>query len=251
MKQPKKPHKRLFLDIETSPNIGFFWQPGYKLSISHDNIIKERAIICIAWKWAGRPRVYCRTWDKNQCDKALLEEFVEVMHSADEVVTHNGDRFDITWIRTRCLKHGIPMSPDFVSIDTLKSARSKFRFNSNQLDYIAKFLGLGQKKPTGFGLWRDITLKNDKSALRKMVEYCKHDVKLLEWVWDRLNQYVPAKSSVGETQRDCPECGGSRGVIRGYRTSVAGLKKVQLQCKDCNKYYLLAVSKFEKLEEGE
>ena len=39
--------KRLFFDIETSPNIGYFWRAGYKLNIGADNIIEERKIICI------------------------------------------------------------------------------------------------------------------------------------------------------------------------------------------------------------
>lgn len=244
---PLQNAKRLFLDIETSPNLGFFWQSGYKLTIGPDNIVKERAIICIAWKWAGKKKVYCETWDKNQSDKKLLQNFLAIMHEADEVVTHNGDRFDITWIRTRCLKHGIPMSPDFVSIDTLKAARSRFRFNSNRLDYIAKFLGLGQKKPTGFGLWKDITLYNDPKAMRTMVRYCKHDVKLLEWVWDRLNQYVPAKTNRASSLRNCPECDGV-GNIKKHTISAAGHRKTQLQCTECGKYYTMARSKLEKID---
>ena len=49
--------KRLFFDIETSPNIGLFWTAGYKLNISPDSIIKERAIICICYKWAGDDKI--------------------------------------------------------------------------------------------------------------------------------------------------------------------------------------------------
>ena len=45
--------KRLFFDIETSPNIGFFWSSGYKINIPFENILKERAIICIAYKYQG------------------------------------------------------------------------------------------------------------------------------------------------------------------------------------------------------
>ena len=54
--------KRLFFDIETSPNIGLFWTSGYKLNISHDSIIKERAIICICYKWAGDDKIYSLQW---------------------------------------------------------------------------------------------------------------------------------------------------------------------------------------------
>jgi hypothetical protein len=46
---PPDGFKRLFYDIETSPNIGFFWSSSYKANIPHDNIIKERAVICICW----------------------------------------------------------------------------------------------------------------------------------------------------------------------------------------------------------
>ena len=84
--------RRLFFDIETSPNIGLFWEPGYKVRISSDNIIKERAIICIAWKYAGG-RVQSLSWDALQDDKDLLTTFIPILESADEVVAHYGDRF--------------------------------------------------------------------------------------------------------------------------------------------------------------
>ena len=125
--------KRLFFDIETSPNIGLFWTAGYKQNISHDNIIKERAIICIAYKWAGEKKIHALTWDKNQDDKAMLAQFIKIANEADELIGHNGDRFDLPWIRTRCIYHNIPVFPNYVTIDTLKSARSKFKFNSNAI----------------------------------------------------------------------------------------------------------------------
>ena len=132
--------KRLFFDIETSPNIGFFWSAGYKLNVPYSNIIKERAIICICYKWAGDDKVYSLTWDNNQDDKKMLEKFIEVANDATELVGHNGDKFDLPWVRTRCLYHKIPVFPNYTTVDTLKQARSKFRFNSNKLDYIAQFL---------------------------------------------------------------------------------------------------------------
>ena len=164
--------KRLFFDIETSPNIGLFWSPGYNLTISHDNIIHERSIICIGYKWEHERKVHCPTWDKNQSDKKLLEDFIKVMNEADEVIAHNGDKFDITWIRTRCLFHGIPMIPDYTSIDTLKVARGKFRFNSSKLDYIAEFCGFGKKIKTDLDLCKRVLLDNDKKALIELVKYC-------------------------------------------------------------------------------
>jgi uncharacterized protein YprB with RNaseH-like and TPR domain len=242
--------QRLFFDIETSPNVGLFWQPGYKLTLSYENIIKERAVICVAWKWVGKRNVQCLTWDRSQNDKAMLEQFVKVMHQADEIVTHNGDRFDTPWLRTRCLKHGISMSPNFTSIDTLKAARGKFNFNSNRLDYIAQFLDLGKKRPTGgFDLWKAVVLERDPGALKKMVAYCKHDVVLLEKVWDKMGPYLPAKTHGGNYLDECPECGSPNTVIHQHKTTAAGYRKVQFQCGDCHKYHTIAASRFESAKE--
>jgi len=246
------PFRRLFFDIETSPNVGLFWRPGRQISIGHENIIKERAIICVAWRWQGAKVTRCVTWDEQQNDRALLERFVGVMHTADEIVGHNSDRFDTPWIRTRCLVHGIPMSPEFVSIDTLKAARGRFRFNSNRLDYIARFLDEGGKKPTSFGLWKSILLDNDAAALRKMVDYCKHDVVILERVYEKMAPYLLVKTHRGahKSLSACPECGSMDTIVNKRRVSAAGHRKVQYSCNACGKYHSIAESRYEKAKEG-
>lgn len=229
--------KRLFFDIEVSPNIGFFWQPGYNITVNYENIIKERAVICVAYKWQDKDKVYALTWDENQNDKYLLETLASIMNEADEIVAHNGDKFDQSWIRTRCLFHGISVPPAFISIDTLKAARSKFKFNSNRLDYIGKFLGVGSKTDTGgFDLWKKITLENNKKALREMVEYCKNDVILLEKVFKKMNPYIPAKSHVSGEAGKCPECNSSSFLNNGTRITANGGRYQRLQCKKCGKW---------------
>jgi DNA polymerase III epsilon subunit-like protein len=173
--------KRLYFDLETSANVVYSWRIGHDVMISHDNIIEERKIICIGYKWEGDKDVRILSWDENQCDKKMLTEFIEIMNLADEVVAHNGDKFDIKWLRTRCIFHRLPMIPDYQSLDTLKAARGKFLFNSNKLDYIAQFLGIGKKSETGgFGLWKEV-MQGDEAALKKMCNYCiTPDHKLLK-----------------------------------------------------------------------
>ena len=68
--------KRLFFDIEVSPNIVFSWRSGYRLNIDPDNIIEERKIICVCWKWEGKDEIHSLTWDKKQDDKKLLKDFI-------------------------------------------------------------------------------------------------------------------------------------------------------------------------------
>jgi uncharacterized protein YprB with RNaseH-like and TPR domain len=233
--------KRLFFDIETSPNIGLFWEAGYKKNIDYSNIIQERAIICICYKWEDDKDVYSLQWDSKQNDKTMLLKFVEVANTASELVGHNGDKFDLAWIRTRCLFHGIQMFPTYTTIDTLKIARSKFKFNSNRLNYIADFLGLGQKIKTEFNLWKDILLHKDKVAMGAMIKYCKKDVVLLEKVFKHLNNHIEAKTHYGvlfgQYKGTCPECGSDDLAGAGTRTTATGVVKLRYQCKTCNKYH--------------
>jgi uncharacterized protein YprB with RNaseH-like and TPR domain len=232
--------RRLYFDIETSGNIVFSWNVGHKVNIGYDNILKERAIICICYKWEGEKEVYEVHWDKKQDDKKLLTEFIKVANQADELVGHNGDKFDLPWIRTRCLLHEIEMFPNYTTVDTLKIARSKFRFNSNRLNYIAQYLGIGQKIKTEFNLWKDIVLNKDADAMDKMIKYCKKDVILLEKVHKHLSKHVHNKTHFGvifgSDRGSCPECGSDDLVISKRRITATGLKKIQFKCKTCGKY---------------
>lgn len=242
----EKKFKRLFFDIETSPNIVTSWNVGRKISLTPDNIIKERAIICICYKWEGEKTIHSLQWNKGE-DKAMLQKFIKVMNEADEVMGHNSDNYDVKWVRTRCVKHGIPMFPDYQQVDTLKLARGGFRFNSNRLDYIAKFLGVGQKIKTSYSLWTDIVFKNSKAAMDEMVRYCKMDVQVLENVFKKLQPYVKHKTHVGvllgKSSHSCPECGSIKSISNGQRITASGLKKQRLHCQDCGKYYSISILK--------
>lgn len=236
--------KQLFFDIETCPNIGLFWQAGYKQNIPYDNIIQERRIICICYKWRGEKQVHSLVWDKNQNDKTMLQQFVKIANEADELIGHNGDKFDLPWVKTRCLFHSIPMFPSYTTLDTLKAARSKFKFQSNTLNYIAGFLGLGSKSPTSFDLWKKILLNNDAKSLDYMIKYCKQDVVLLEKVYLKLSNYITAKTHHGMLnggeKTDCPECGCKKMKLNQNRISASGLKRIQLQCTSCGKYHTVS-----------
>jgi len=233
--------RRLFFDVEVSPNVGLFWQAGYKQKIDYSNIIKERAIICICYKWEGEKEVYSLQWDKKQCDKKMLTEFVQVANQADELVGHNGDKFDLPWIRGRCVHHKIEMFPTYSTIDTLKISRNKFRFNSNRLDYIASFLGIGRKIKTDFNLWKDIVLGHSQTAMDKMVKYCKQDVKLLEQVYNRIKGHTEPKMHYGvifgQDRGSCPECGSDDLTKIKARTTKTGLRKIQVKCNTCGTYH--------------
>ncbi len=243
--------KRLFWDIETSYNVVSTWNIGYEINVNHDNIIRERAIICICYKWEGEDEVHYLRWKKGD-DKQLLLDFTKVLNIADESIGHNSDRFDLKWLRTRCAFHGIPMIPDYKTIDTLKMARGGFRFNSNRLDYLGKFFGFGGKTDTGgFKLWQAIVEKNDEEAMSTMIKYCQDDVILLEKVYNKIEGYSKAKTHIGvlegKDKCSCPKCGNEKVHKAGTRVSSIGGINQRLYCPKCGTNYSISKITYDKI----
>ncbi len=247
--------KRLFFDIETAPCVLWAWRPGYNINVSYRNIIKEPAVICISWRWENTKKIHHLTWDKNQNDKEMLRKFIAVMEEADEVCGHNSESFDIRWLRTRALFHGLDMPPTFVSLDTWRDAKRYFRFNSNSLDYISKFLNVSTKRETSKDLWSKVVFNKDAKSLREMVKYCNDDVRSQFEVFEKMKPYVQSKQHWGDYISDCPECGSGLTRESKRRTTAQGHWRVQLQCfgphltkkgQLCGKYHTVAASRYDK-----
>lgn len=240
--------KRLFFDIETSPNIGYFWRAGFKLNIGTENIIEERKIICISYKFEDEEKIHTLTWDKNQCDRKMLLKFMEIINKSDEAIGHNGDRFDLKWIRTRCIYHRIPMFPYYRTLDTLKKSRGIFNFNSNRLDYIAKFLGVGAKvKHDGFDMWKDV-MRGDKVALQNMVTYCEGDIIVLEDVFLTMQNYIKHNTHSGvingKLKASCPNCASENVSLLKNDVTPVGTIKRKMGCNSCGYTYDISNSAY-------
>jgi DNA polymerase elongation subunit (family B) len=240
--------KRLYIDIEVSPNIGVFWQTGHKVSIGYENIVQERAIICACWKWEGQSKIYSATWDNNKSDKELVKTLAKICGSATEIIAHNGARFDLPWIRTRALFHRVKFPHSLPIVDTLKVSRGQFKFNSNRLDYISKFTGGHGKLKTEFQWWLDITLKGNKRAMRDMVTYCKKDVLELERVHKVMQPYLKPVTRVSQDRTDCPECGSDHVHLQDRRMTVSAGVKVVLRCQSCGTSWSVPESTYNKMK---
>ena len=222
--------KVLLADLETSPNLAYVWDKYEQDVIAFE---KERELISFAYKWLGDKKV------KSLClgettSKTLVESLHALFNEADVIVAHNGDQFDIKMANAFFIKQGLPPPSPYKTIDTLKIARNKFRFNSNKLNDLGQYLGLGEKIDTGgFKLWLKC-LKGDKKAWKLMKKYNENDVLLLERVYKKL---VPWSAntppiSLGFT---CPACGSSHLQQRGWNINKVFMSK-RLQCQNCGKW---------------
>ena len=237
--------KRLFFDIETSPNLVYSWRIGNKIHIDYENIVEERKIICVCWKWDGTRAVESLMWDQAHDDKSLLEQFIPILNTADESIAHNGDRFDLPWLRTRCLIHRLPCFPYYTSTDTLKLARRGYYFNCARLDYLTKLLCGHGKIKTTFDLWKECLASNSK-ALAKMVRYCKTDVRRLAELYHLFTQYAYPTTNhavlAGGNKWECPHCTATAKFIYLVKTRVTplGTQRRQMQCQKCGRYFTIA-----------
>lgn len=169
-----------YLDIETThlkANFGFMltW------------CIKER----------DKGKILCDVVEKDELfggvfDRRVVEGLVDEMNGFDTVVTYYGSNFDIPFIRTRAMAHGLdfPVYRDVSHKDLYYQVRSKLQLHSNRLEVATKFLGITGKTPLAPETWM-AAMYGDKQALRYVLKHNKEDVKVLERLHKRLEVYIP------------------------------------------------------------
>jgi hypothetical protein len=246
--------KRMYLDLETCPNLAYVWSAGFKITVTHESIYEERRIITAAYNFEGEKKIKVLDWGKDRDDEKLVKELVPAMNEADEIVAHYGDFFDLPWVRTRSLFHGV-ICPNWKSVDTKAWSSRYFYLNSNKLDYLARFLGIGTKIRTDYDLWKDATHGSDKVAkiaLDKMRRYDAHDVELLNPVHERLSLYCPNHTHVGVVEGrerwSCVRCASEHVGESHKLVSKAGIVSHQMHCLDCGKYYNIAHAVWKKFD---
>lgn len=242
-------------DIETSFCKGHFWRPGYGQRIGPEQITEFGKIISFHWKWAHEKKVKHIHWGLNeQCDKKIIEKAVKLFDQADEIIAHFGDKFDIPWVRTRAIFHGISMRPDYNTIDTKKWASKYLTLPSNSLKEICRYYGLPAKlDPGGIETWQDVVFKKDRAAFKHLLYYGDGDIVSLEAVFNLLRPYAKPNMhfhadyvTVGLGKQAiskffCPECGTIGRHRKPYRTR-AGTTKHYMSCIDteCDTSFVLS-----------
>lgn len=233
----------LMIDIETAPMKGVFWGL-WKQNIALNQILEDWYILTYAGKWVGEEDKvfdglieYQDYYKKHpECDKQVLTSLRDLLDEADIVVAHNAVRFDIPKINARLIKHNIAPPSPYKVVDTLQVAKKKFKFTSNKLDYIAKYLGVGQKLAhQGMDMWLGC-MNGDLHCWRDMIKYNIQDVDILEAVYLKLLPWMDNHPNVALYNDDetptCPKCGGTHIHWRGYAyTNVSRFHR--FQCKDC------------------
>ena len=240
--------KILFIDIETSPILMTSWsmRPPYAGAVY---VLRDTYILMASWKWGHERTVrtaalpdFPRYKRDRHDDKDLCRVLRRLLDEADIVAAHNGDAFDLKKINSRLITNGMKPPSPFKTIDTLKAARKAFKFDSNKLDNIGRYLNEGRKIPnTGAALWRGCVEEGDPKSWGVMRRYCKQDTELLVRVYDRIKPWMPNHPNMNlydkaRLAHACPTCKGTRVQRRGFIVKVA-TRRARFQCQDCGHWF--------------
>jgi len=230
--------KILHLDIETFPHKAYVWGM-FKQNVALNQLVESGRTACWAAKWHGKKGVIYSGLNTAKNEQEMIQEVWELLDEADAVCHYNGTRFDMPTLNKEFLKFEIAPPSPYQQIDLLATARRQFRLASNKLDYVAEYLGVGNKlQHKGMDLWTGCM--NDVAGDWKVMErYNKQDVMLLEKVYNKLLPWIanhpnPAMYN-DRLERQCPKCGGNHIQSRGtYETKVQ--KYQRYQCMDCKSW---------------
>lgn len=229
---------KLFFDIEVSRDIvgGY----GNKWDFKVVKTYKHQELMCFAYRWEGEKKIHYVS--RNHAGgymgavQALWDVLDEAGRNGAVVVAHNGNKFDNKMANRFFVKEGLgPVAP-YKSVDTLQVARSTFKFQSNSLNDLCEYLGLGQKRKITYADLEDDFMNNPTPKIERLMEqYNKQDIVLLELLYGTFLPFIKNHPNMGDiTQTDhiCPKCASPN--ITPYGSSPRRNGRVKAyRCLDC------------------
>jgi DNA polymerase III epsilon subunit-like protein len=214
----------------------------WKQNIGQEQLIDRGYIMCCSIKELGSSTVHYLE-NRTEDDEEITKEIIDWLDRADYVITHNGKKFDIPFIKARAVVHSITPPSPFKEIDTLEIAKKEFKFTRNTLANLCEELNVTNKKSShpafnGFILWAECMKRNDK-AWKEMKKYNELDVISLEQVYLKIRAWYSQHPNINVNddieQFRCPKCGSTHLHKRGYYTTNTG-KYQKYHCQECGGY---------------
>lgn len=256
LSEPKiKKLKYLYFDLESSLMEGYFFKI-WDENIPVSRIKKHSHLLTAAWATnegdVGSIRI-TPEGVKTGNDLAIVVKIIELINASDVLVTFNGKRFDLKLLNTRALFWGLPPITAKKHVDLFEQAKKSFKFPSNSMQNVSKYLGLEGKLATGGTLlWERCANYDNKevcdNALIEMETYNRQDieatrdlhVRLLGWGKNTPNIGTIAKSKDGLDGLRCTHCGSNDvskimvdGVSKKGYTAVSSFDLYRCGESDC------------------
>lgn len=139
----------------------------------------------------GHKMFDCR---KGNSDFSVVHSCLVTLSSFDVIVGHYSRRFDMPYVVTRALYHGLDVPPrnTWKQIDLWRFCKDKLSLARNSQVALSLLLRQKSKKSWVDGYaWSNAAFRGDKKALQQILNHCKVDVEELR------NNYMAIKHLLG------------------------------------------------------
>jgi uncharacterized protein YprB with RNaseH-like and TPR domain len=176
--------------------------------------------------------------DLVKAEKRMLKDISKRMLDSDCWLGHYACYFDVPFINSRLLYHGLPVLPaNFALIDTWRISRNRLKLRSNRLHTVQEFLRLEESKNAILPEQWIKALGGHKPSLAYIVEHNRRDVAVLEEAYMKLRPLVldhPNKGFI-DGRGGCGVCGEHKLQNRGFH--ITRTRKYQRrQCTACGSW---------------
>jgi len=177
---------RLGREAYTEDRIGY-------LDIEASNL-KANFGICFSWciKEQGVDNIEHAVVTKEEMrdgtlDKRVVQECIDALEKYTVIYTYYGTGFDVPFLRTRALMHGLTFPPasEILHRDMYYQVRRLMKINRNSLDVACGVLGIEGKTHINWKYWV-LAMTGDEESLNYIFEHNKFDVVILEKLHERL-----------------------------------------------------------------
>jgi uncharacterized protein YprB with RNaseH-like and TPR domain len=124
-------------------------------------------------------------------DKRLMQDFYNDAKKFDKLIGYYSSRFDIPFLRSRAVFHGInfPIYQEIKHTDLYFIIKHKFNLHSKRLGVVCEFFHIPSKQHSmNSHVWFR-AMQGDKKALDYILLHCKEDVTSTEMLWDKVNDF--------------------------------------------------------------
>jgi uncharacterized protein YprB with RNaseH-like and TPR domain len=125
-------------------------------------------------------------------DKPLLKQFCKDVRHFDRVIGYYSSKFDIPFLRTRCIHHHLdfPIFKELLHTDMYFVAKRNTLPYSRRLGVLAPFFGIPSKgHPLNGDVWLKCLSGNQK-AIDFVLTHCEEDIISTQKLWKKLNPYT-------------------------------------------------------------
>lgn len=168
-----------FFDIESTDlkaNVGFMLSWGLLATdgTTYSDCITRREIMGAAM----------------EPDKRVMQSCLKALHEVDVLVTYFGTGFDLPFLRTRAMVHGLlfPAYGQLLHIDLYYAVKSLMRLTNKRMGTVTEFLGMAPKDHYDVRVWNKAR-RGDEEALGHIHSHNLSDLTITQDLFISLGPY--------------------------------------------------------------